>query len=374
MRRTNRATWILLLPVAVIGLFQGPGCSNEEEDVERSGESAALKGDCKLAPDDGDPCTIEGCEGQANAHVIVAGRPCGVNDALTCNVQGQCAGCTSPDQCGLSSDCAPWACNSAVCSLTFSPSGTPRLAQIPGDCKEMQCDGSGGEMTVNNDGDVPATACQMTSCVGGNVMSMPSAQGTACSVGNGKSCDGEGNCVECNTDADCGPSGLFCDTISNTCFSCMDGVRNGDESDLDCGGERCVPCLQGQQCNTLKDCTGALVCADGICCSSQCSGPCLACNLPDLLGECNPIDEYGDDPSYGNGMSCLNANGLACSAAASCLQALDTNCAGNGDCASLRCADPDGNGQKTCVKGPGDPCNQAVECFNNTCTNGMCGP
>ncbi|MDC0746893.1 hypothetical protein [Polyangium mundeleinium] len=373
MLRTNRATWILLVPMAVLGLLHGPGCSNEAEDIDRNGESTALKGECKLAADDGDPCTVEGCEGQPNAHVKVAGLPCGTNNALKCNANGQCSGCTSPDQCGESADCAPYACNSGVCNLTFTPSGTPVPAQVPGDCQQIQCDGNGEEMSANDDSDVPSTACQLSSCVGGTPTSMPAAQGTPCSVGNGKSCDGEGNCVECNTDADCGVAGIHCDPKSNTCFSCTDGIRNGDESDSDCGGNRCPKCTQGKSCNTGGDCTTAN-CADGACCSSPCSGPCLACDLPGFVGECNPIEKYGEDSSYGNGMSCLNAAGLACSAAASCLQALNTNCASNGDCASLRCADPDNNGQKTCVKGPGDPCNQPVECFNNTCTNGVCAP
>ncbi|MDI3287705.1 hypothetical protein [Polyangium sp. 15x6] len=374
MRRTNRATWILLLPMAMIGLLQGPGCSNEAEDIDRNGENTALKGECKLAADDGDPCTVEGCEGQPNAHVKVAGLPCGVNNALKCNANGQCTGCTSPEQCGEPSDCAPFACNSGVCTLTFTPSGTPVPAQVPGDCKEIQCDGNGEETTANDDSDVPSTQCQLSSCVGGTPMSMPAAQGTPCSLGGGKSCDGEGNCVECNTDADCGPSGLFCDPISNTCFSCTDGVQNGDESDLDCGGERCLPCKQGQKCNTLKDCTGAFVCADGVCCDNACDSACEACNLPNSVGTCNFVEKYGDDQSYGNGQSCLNANNLACTGGGGCKGALGTSCTGPTNCASGQCADPDGNGQKTCVKALGDACNQPAECASNNCSNGLCAP
>ncbi|MDI1435086.1 hypothetical protein [Polyangium sorediatum] len=46
----------------------------------------------------------------------------------------------------------------------------------------------------------------------------------------------------------------------------------------------------------------------------------------------------------------------------------------NSDCASNQCADPDSDGQKTCVKGPGDPCTQLIECYNKKCQNGLCAP
>lgn len=374
MRRTNRATWILLLPMAMIGLLQGPGCSNEAEDIDRNGENAALKGECKLAADDGDPCTVEGCEGQPNAHVKMAGLPCGVNNALKCNANGQCTGCTSPEQCGEPSDCAPYACNSGVCTLTFAPSGTPVPAQIPGDCKQIQCDGNGEETTANDDSDVPSTACQLSSCVGGTPMSTPAAQGTPCSVGNGKSCDGEGNCVECNTDADCGQTGIFCDTKSNTCFNCMDGIQNGDESDIDCGGDRCSACAQGKKCNIVNDCVGGTVCADGVCCNSSCTQPCKACNLSASVGFCDDIPLYGEDQNYGNGESCLLANNLACTGSGACASNTGVACSVNGDCASKLCADADADGKKTCVKANGDLCSQNGECATNKCMNGACAP
>jgi hypothetical protein len=45
---------------------------------------------------------------------------------------------------------------------------------------------------------------------------------------------------------------------------CDDGVLNGKESDLDCGGDLCPSCAMDATCNTLDDCeTGA--CTDGAC-------------------------------------------------------------------------------------------------------------
>jgi hypothetical protein len=36
--------------------------------------------------------------------------------------------------------------------------------------------------------------------------------------------------------------------------SCNDGVLNGTESDVDCGGGICPPCSAGERCRVLGDC------------------------------------------------------------------------------------------------------------------------
>jgi len=36
--------------------------------------------------------------------------------------------------------------------------------------------------------------------------------------------------------------------------SCTDGVQNGMESDVDCGGGICPPCSTGERCRVLGDC------------------------------------------------------------------------------------------------------------------------
>jgi hypothetical protein len=56
---------------------------------------------------------------------------------------------------------------------------------------------------------------------------------------------------------------------------CSDGVRNGDESDVDCGGF-CSPCAIGKTCKAHSDCE-SVHCIDGKCqvCapgSNQCAG------------------------------------------------------------------------------------------------------
>jgi hypothetical protein len=46
--------------------------------------------------------------------------------------------------------------------------------------------------------------------------------------------------------------------------TCTDGVRNGNESDVDCGGGTCPICAAGRQCRTGADCASA-VCTGGLC-------------------------------------------------------------------------------------------------------------
>ena len=60
----------------------------------------------------------------------------------------------------------------------------------------------------------------------------------------------------CGTDSDCDNS-LSCHAFNNTyaeCASCLDGVQDGDESDVDCGGKHCERCAAPLKCKKDKDC------------------------------------------------------------------------------------------------------------------------
>lgn len=48
--------------------------------------------------------------------------------------------------------------------------------------------------------------------------------------------------------------------------TCSDGIKNQDETDVDCGGTKCPRCHQGQ------DCTSDIHCATGYCKSKVCTG------------------------------------------------------------------------------------------------------
>ncbi len=46
--------------------------------------------------------------------------------------------------------------------------------------------------------------------------------------------------------------------------SCTDGVKNGTETDVDCGGGSCPPCPPGDTCLLSGDCQ-SMACDGGLC-------------------------------------------------------------------------------------------------------------
>src|SRR5688572_26541007 len=54
-----------------------------------------------------------------------------------------------------------------------------------------------------------------------------------------------------------------------TAPTCSDGIRNGSESDVDCGGT-CSKCGTGRMCGGAGDC-GSGVCAQGVCVEAACN-------------------------------------------------------------------------------------------------------
>ncbi|MGC4088405.1 MAG: serine protease [Polyangiaceae bacterium] len=47
--------------------------------------------------------------------------------------------------------------------------------------------------------------------------------------------------------------------------SCFDKLRNGQETDVDCGGPECTPCAQGHHCALDRDCPFRSVCQNSVC-------------------------------------------------------------------------------------------------------------
>lgn len=79
-----------------------------------------------------------------------------------------------------------------------------------------------------------------------------------------------GSCAaRCSTNQTC-QAGDDCASgvCDGTCGlpTCTDGVRNQNETDVDCGGTYCTAdCSVDQRCTVKADCAGALACANGVC-------------------------------------------------------------------------------------------------------------
>ena len=369
---------------------ENPNCDDgnpcTKNDCDVAAGKCAFSPDDSVRPDDGDDCTDDSCSGGKAQHPFAAaGTACGADDTGHCNANGACVGCVTDADCSPDKDCEDWACVNEVCTVTNRPAGTPlpNDKQTPGDCKNAVCDGNGGVMGEPNDGDVPSDEgkeCTNQVCTGGTPMFPNTNAGDGCS--NGGVCDGAGECVECLVSGDC-DGGFTC--AMNKCFSCDDGMKNGAETDVDCG-VGCKKCTEGESCNvpddcdydvcnpdkkcggcndgikngaetdvdcggdTCKDCNDGKVCEDnadcasnacfdGVCCDAVCDGNCLACNQPGKVGQCAPLPKFTDDtmPACSGDMTC-NGGG-------SCKADNGQPCSNDGDCASNKCVN---NSGKTC--------------------------
>lgn len=75
--------------------------------------------------------------------------------------------------------------------------------------------------------------------------------------------------------------------------SCFNGILDGLESDTDCGGPDCSPCVDGSGCFVNDDCQ-SLTCVDGFCQSNLCGDG--VCNV--VNGECSScVQDCGSEPA-----------------------------------------------------------------------------
>ena len=89
---------------------------------------------------------------------------------------------------------------------------------------------------------------------------MPATPSCTDAVKNGSETDvdcGGGTCPACGTGLLCGAAK---DCTTGVCKarcqspSCVDGVQNGVETDIDCGGGMCPRCPDGKKCVAPSDC------------------------------------------------------------------------------------------------------------------------
>ncbi len=151
--------------------------------------------------------------------------------------------------------------------------------------------------------------------------------------------------------------------------SCTNGVQDGTESAVDCGGI-CPGCDNGEDCNAFDDCL-SLYCAAGTC------APCATTpNCADAAGT------YCDTTVMGGTCTPVKAGGTSCSgndqcASTFCTDSVCCNVACNGTCESCLGAQTEGGQTGTCspVTGttdPSDECGAQVCNGVNACVD-LCG-
>ncbi|MDI1476092.1 hypothetical protein [Polyangium sp. y55x31] len=232
----------------------------------------------------------------------------------------------------------------------------------PGDCIRMECK-DGAYVSAPDDTEIPddENPCTEDTCAGGIPAHAPVGAGICpnASAPQGFGRCLAGVCVQCLGTFDCG-LGYTCDVAVNQCFACDDGVKNGTETDIDCGGECIARCQSGQACMVTADCVAE--CKDGVC-----------------MDSCSNGIKDGDESDVDCGGSCAQrcSAGQGCKIGADC----DSKVCINGACIAPTCNDGVQNGAESdvdcagsCVKcAPGKKCLKNTDCLSMSCSNGTCG-
>lgn len=318
MIRSARALTLLTSTLAAV-LAAGVGCPAPEHAYP-----CASDRDC----DDARPCTDQRC--QAGSCVYAdkpQGTTCGPG-GLTCDDRGRCAGCTADDQCGASSACMSAACADHECIVTDMV--TPPDTQH-GDCLRPSCDANGALVDAPDPSDVPdddGDPCTDEVCGDTGPAHVLSASGKSCGPGDAH-CDDTGSCV-----------------------SCADGVQDGDEEDVDCGGACPLRCGGA-------DCEDGSVCQSGGCRFGQC--------LSAIGGACT--DNAACVTSLCSAYKCAPCStelpcpgGAACDAGA-CKAPWGAPCVANADCGGGLC----NPATSLCQKGYGADCAAGDQCDSGWC-------
>jgi hypothetical protein len=168
----------------------------------------------------------------------------------------------------------------------------------------------------------PADACHTWSCVEHLCQPVDAKAGSPCKDGVCSDAS-PSTCVACNQDKDC-PSGAYCD--EHACYRCDDGVQNGDEWDVDCGGH-CLTC-PGLFCKSGAECTTGFCAPEGRCSFAPCDQPCAYVKTD---GDCSAIAKYETDwaPRCPDNLVCNGGGGCGLPNGYLCVSAVK--------CASFKC-------------------------------------
>jgi collagen triple helix repeat protein len=151
------------------------------------------------------------------------------------------------------------------------------LVYIPGRAFTAYTNPANGSFTFDN---VPGGTYSVVAEQKGNSGVTATVASVTVSTGTNTALAAPINLTNTQTDvANCGACGNVCGA-NNTCSSgvctplaaptCSDGIRDGKETDTDCGGPTCAACAVSRQCLVGSDCTSGY-CAGNICAVATCN-------------------------------------------------------------------------------------------------------
>ena len=195
-----------------------------------------------------------------------------------------------------------------------------------------------------------AATVEITPCIPGDFLNCYT--GPAGTMGVGVCKPGIRTCTPAGIFGDCVgevvPSPEICgDVLDNNCNgaidegcpTCSDGIKNGNETDVDCGGSCPTKCAAGLMCITGGDCQGGVCSGNHLCAAPSCA---------DMVKNGTETD--------------VDCGGGICP---SCTT--NKSCIGNGDCQSGYCS------SGTCqLKPQGASCSANYQCATGYCVDGYC--
>ena len=169
--------------------------------------------------DQSDACNPEVCSADENNQPIcepnpgsAAGNACSPPEGGTCDGQGNCVACTVDSDCEDDNACTDNACVAGQCVFNNNDANQCSIGGLPGSCNAGVCEGLCTGVTCPDAGECVSNVCDPAD---GECKAQNDGINTGCDLGGSAGvCDGQGACVECNIDAQCG-AGETC--IDNTC-------------------------------------------------------------------------------------------------------------------------------------------------------------
>ena len=308
-------------------------------------------------PDDGNICTKDLCTNGVPSNPFEdPSFKCGASQV--CDGTGVCVGCVTSNQCADPGTCKSATCDMGVCKNFDNPPGANcgmgNVCDGGGSCVEcvndQMCNGSTKICISNN-----CTSSCSTGAKDGTETDIDCGGSCQANCGIGKGCKGNSDCISNLCTA------MKCAVPGPTCF---DSIKNGVESDTDCGGTCALKCPMGDTCNTGADCAST-VCTVGVCAAPTCMDS--ATNGMETDVDCG-------------GPTCAPCgNTKVCAANSDCLS---VSCVTN-MCAGTQCSDGVNNGMETAIDCGGPTCTKCglaktcamnSDCLSNNCAVLACAP
>ena|GEM_PF-1315549 len=249
-------------------------------------------------------------------------------------------------------------------SLLVASLGTTGCALVGGiDADELTLGGEGGSSTTTGTTTQTSTAMTATSGPGGSTSEGGGPSSTSAG-GEGGGDGGAGGTGTGGVGGEGGGGGAVGTGGGGGAPdpTCVDGDRNGQETDFDCGGPTCDPCEDGQGCALAADCESLVCDGDTTCAPPRCD---------------DDVQNGNEDLAIDCGGSCACATGQPCEGAADCA----SNVCVGGVCRAPSCNDDEQNGSESDVDCGGScpdrcpiggACGEAADCLEGVCTGDIC--